>query len=190
MTRSPSPQTQISDMFAQSTAVLAQPAPRTFERFERRGNVGSALTYVALAALVSAVVAAFGSFFHSDVTFFGQFFSRLIGIPLQFLIFTGAVYLIGRHLFKGTGQYSEVAYSFALFFVPLSIIGSLLGIIPLLGWFVVGPLVTLAMIFFGFLAVQSSMNLRDAVSAGVTLLLSALAYMAVGAVLLGGLLGL
>lgn len=170
-------------MFAQSTAVLAQPAPRTFERFERRGNVSSALIYVALAALVSAVVAAFGSFFHSDVTFFGQFFSRLIGIPAQFLIFTGAVYLIGRHLFGGTGRYSEVAYSFALFFVPLSLIGSLLGLIPILGWLIVGPLVTLAMVFFGFLAVQSSMNLRGAVNAGVTLLLAGLAYLVIGAAL-------
>lgn len=188
MTRTTDPTARIADMFAQSTAVLAQPAPRTFERFERRGGVQSALLYVLLAAAVSAVIGAVFSVFHSDVTFFGQLFSRLLGIPLQFLIFTGAVYLIGRGIFKGTGTYPEVAYTFALFFVPLSILGSLLGLIPILGW-LVAPIIALALVFFGFMAVQSSMNLRDPVSAGVTLVLSALAYVFVGALLAGPLAG-
>ena len=177
-------------MFAQSAAVLARPAASTFERFERRGSTGQALLYVLLAAAVSGMVAALFSVFHSDVTFFGQLFSRLVGIPAQFLVFTGAVYLIGRFLFGGTGRYSEVAYTFALFFVPLSIAGTLIGIVPLLGWLVQTVVIALALVFFGFLAVQSSMNLRDPVKAGVTLVLSALAYVTIGALLLGALLGL
>ena len=177
-------------MFAQSAAVLARPAPSTFERFERRGGTGQALLYVLLAAAVSGMVAALFSVFHSDVTFFGQLFSRLIGIPVQFLVFTGAVYLIGRFLFGGTGRYSEVAYTFALFFVPLSIAGTLIGVIPLLGWLVQNVVIALALVFFGFLAVQSSMNLRDPVKAGVTLVLSGLAYGTVGALLFGLLFGL
>lgn len=185
MTRTTEPTARVADMFAQSTAVLARPTPQTFERFERRGGVASALLYVLVAALVSGMVGALFSVFHSDVTFWGQLVSRLIAIPLQFLVFTGAVYLIGRGLFRGTGTYPEVAYTFALFFVPLSILGSLLGLIPLLGWLVVGPVISLLLAFFGFLAVQSSMNLRDPVPAGVTLVLSALAYLFVGAWLLG-----
>lgn len=177
MTRRPSTaqatQTQIQDMFAQSTAVLAQPSPRTFERFERRGGMTQALIYVVLAALVSAVIAAlFAPLHHLGVA--DQFFTRLIGIPAQFALFTGLVYLIGRHLFRGTGTYPEVAYSFALFYVPLSILSSVIGIVPILGW-LVGLVVSVAMIYFGFLAVQSSMNLRDRVSAGVTLVLSGVA---------------
>ena len=185
MTRTTEPTARVADMFAQSTAVLARPAPQTFERFERRGGVASALLYVMVAAAVSGMVGALFSVFHSDVTFWGQLVSRLIAIPLQFLVFTGAVYLIGRGLFRGTGTYPEVAYTFALFFVPLSIVGSLLGLIPVLGWLVVGPIISLLLAFFGFLAVQSSMNLRDPVPAGVTLVLSALAYLFVGAWLLG-----
>ncbi|MDO4244638.1 MAG: YIP1 family protein [Deinococcus sp.] len=185
MTRTTEPTARVADMFAQSTAVLARPASQTFERFERRGGVASALLYVLVAAVVSGMVGALFSVFHSDVTFWGQLVSRLIAIPLQFLVFTGAVYLIGRGLFRGTGTYPEVAYTFALFFVPLSILGSLLGLIPLLGWLVVGPIISLLLAFFGFLAVQSSMNLRDPVPAGVTLVLSALAYLLVGAWLLG-----
>ena len=169
---------QVQDMFAQSVAVLSQPSPATFERYERRGNLNAALLYVMVAAVVSAVIAAVFSLFHSDVTFFGQLISRLVTIPVQFLIFTGAVYLIGRNLFKGTGTYAEVAYSFALFFVPLSIVSTVIGIIPILGWlamFVIG----LAMIYFGFLAVQSSMNLRDQTQAIVTLVLAWIAQMVV-----------
>ncbi len=175
-------QATVTDMFGQSTAVLAQPSPHTFERFERRGGTTQAFIYVALAALVSAVIAAIFAPFHSDVTVVGQFLTRLITIPLQFLIFTGAVYLIGKNLFRGSGTYAEVAYSFALFFVPLSILATLIGIIPILGW-LVSFVISLAMAYFGYLAVQSSMNLRDQGSAIITLLLAAVANFLVGGVI-------
>ncbi|GBF07491.1 hypothetical protein DAERI_150009 [Deinococcus aerius] len=180
----PSPlQARLSDMFGQSVAVLSRPSPATFELFERRGGTQQALTYVLLAALVSAVIAAIFAPFHANVTVIGQFITRLILIPVQFAVFTGLVYLIGKYLFRGTGTYPEVAYSFALFFVPLSIIGTVLGIIPILGW-IVGVLISAVMIFFGFLAVQSSMNLRDTVSGAVTLILAGIANWAVQAFLL------
>lgn len=171
-------QAQITDMFAQSTAVLSQPSAQTFERFERRGGLNQAMIFVMVAAVVSAVIAAIFAPFHSDVTVIGQLLTRLIGIPAQFLIFTGAVYLIGKNLFKGTGTFNEVAYTFALFYVPLSILGTLLGIIPVLGW-LAGFVIMIAMIYFGYLAVQSSMNLRDTTSSVATLVLSGIASMIV-----------
>ncbi|MFC5849907.1 YIP1 family protein [Deinococcus petrolearius] len=182
MTRSST--AQLQDMFAQSTAVLARPSPQTFERFERRGGLPQALLYVVVAALVSAVIAAIFAPFHREVTVLGQFFGRLVSIPLQFFAFTGLVYFIGRSLFRGTGTYPEVAYSFALFYVPLSIVGTVIGIVPILGW-LVSFVVLIAMVYFGYLAVQSSMNLRDTVSSVVTLVLSGLAYLVVG-LLIGG----
>ncbi|WP_135229719.1 YIP1 family protein [Deinococcus fonticola] len=171
-------QAQITDMFAQSTTVLAQPNPNTFERFERRGGLTQALVFVMVAAVVSALIGAFFAPMH-DTSFFGTLFSRLIGIPAQFLIFTGAVYLIGRNLFKGTGTFDEVTYSFALFYVPLSLIGSVLGIFGILSW-PVHLLVFLAMVYYGYLAVQSSLNLRDTTSSVATLILSGLASMWIG----------
>lgn len=176
-------QASFADMFAQSAAVLSRPSPATFELFERRGNLRQAFLYVLLAALASAVIAALFAPFHQNVTVLGQFFSRLVLIPVQFGVFTGAVYLIGKHLFRGSGSYAEVAYTFSLFFVPLSLLGTLLGIIPILGWLVT-LVITLAMVFFGYLAVQSSVNLRDSVQAAVTLLLAAV----VNALLVGQLL--
>ncbi|MDV6374068.1 YIP1 family protein [Deinococcus arenicola] len=179
------PEVSLQDMFAQSTAVITQPSVATFERYERRGGLRSAFIYVMVAAVISALIAAFFGIFHPSVNPLLQFFSRLVTIPVQFLIFTGAVYLIGGSLFKGTGTYPEVAYTFALFFVPLTIISTIIGIIPILGW-LVSFLISLVMIYFGYLAVQSSMNLREQVPAIATLVLAGIANFVVGLVL-GGL---
>jgi hypothetical protein len=168
-------------MIPQSMAVLTRPSPSTFELYERRGGMTQAAIYVVLAALVSGVIAGIFAPLH-NLSLFSQFFDRLISIPVQFAIFVAAVYLIGKHLFKGTGTPSEVAYTFALFFVPLSIVGTIIGIVPILGW-LVGIIISIAMVFFGFLAVQSSMNLRDQTQAAVTLVLSGLAYWVVGLLL-------
>lgn len=174
------PTDTVAQMIPQSMAVLTRPSPNTFELYERRGGMTQAAIYVVLAALVSGVIAGIFAPFH-DLNLFSQFFGRLISIPIQFAIFVAAVYLIGKYLFKGTGTPSEVAYTFALFFVPLSIVGTLIGIIPILGW-IAGLIIAVAMVFFGFLAVQSSMNLRDQTQAAITLVLSGVAYWVVGAV--------
>lgn len=179
-------QATVTDMFAQSTAVLSQPSPATMERFERRGGLTQAFTYVALAAVVSAVISALFALmpWHSGLGFFGQFVTNLISIPVSFLVFTGAVYLIGKNLFKGTGTYPEVAYTFALFYVPLSIVSTIIGVIPVLGW-LVSFLIGLVMIYFGYMAVQSSMNIRDTAQAVGTLVLSWLASFLVAGVVAG-----
>ncbi|MBB5296863.1 DUF1282 domain-containing protein [Deinococcus metallilatus] len=181
-------QASLSDMFGQSIAVLSRPSPATFELFERRGGTKQAFIYVLLAALVSAVIGALFAPFHRDVTVIGQFITRLIALPVQFGIFTGLVYLIGRSLFRGTGTYPEVAYTFALFYVPLSIIGTLLGWIPILN-VLIPILIAALLIFFGYLAVQSSMNLRDTMSSAVTLILSGVANWVVGYLLVRLILG-
>ncbi|WP_420594441.1 YIP1 family protein [Deinococcus sp.] len=175
MQKSPQLNPSVQTMFAQSTAVLTQPSVATFEKFEWRGGVQSAFMYVLIAAVVSAVIAAIFAPFHREVTLFGQLLSRLIVIPVGFAVFTGAVYAIGKALFKGTGTYAEVAYTFALFYVPLSIVGSLLGWIPILN-FIVPIVVAVALIYFGFLAVQSSMNIRTNGEGLGLLALSGVAY--------------
>ncbi|WP_407540620.1 YIP1 family protein [Deinococcus radiomollis] len=173
----PNPQATLTDMFPQSVAVLSKPSVATFEQFERRGGTTEAYIYVAVAALVSAVIAGFFGIFHHDVSAVGQFFSRLLLTLVGFGVFTGLVYVIGKSLFKGTGTYSEVAYTFALFYVPLAIVVTVIGaLIPPIGW-----LLSLLYVYFGFLAVQSSMNVRDQTGAIVTLVLSGIGY----AVILG-----
>ena len=178
MQKSPQLNPSVQTMFAQSTAVLTQPSVATFEKFEWRGGVQSSFMYVLVAAVVSAIIAAIFAPFHQDVTLFGQLLSRLIVIPVCFAAFTGAVYYIGKAFFKGTGTYPEVAYTFALFYVPLSIVGSLLGWIPVLN-FIIPLLVAIALAYYGFLAVQSSMNIRTNGEGLALLALSGIVYFAV-----------
>ncbi|MFC4452464.1 YIP1 family protein [Deinococcus sonorensis] len=168
------------NMFSQSAAVLSRPSVATFERFERAGTTRDAFMYVALAALVSAVIAGFFGIFHSGVNPLNQFVVRLIGTLIGFGAFTGLVYVIGRNLFKGTGTYPEVAYTFALFYVPIAIAATVIGIIPILGW-LVSFVLGLINVYFGYLAVQSSMNIRDQAGAIVTLVLSGVGLVIVNA---------
>ncbi len=159
----------LNGMLQQSIEVITRPSVATFERHERSGAMRDALVYVLVAAVISAVVAflfALLPFHH--VSAGGQFVQRLITVPLTFFAFVYAVYLIGKNFFQGTGRIDEVAYTFALFFVPISIVTTIVGaLVPPLGW-----LLTLLNVYFGWLAVQSSMNIYDQGRAIVVLVLA------------------
>ena len=187
----------VSDMINSSIVVVTKPSVSSFEMFERRGNLNSALIYVGLGAIVTAILGAIAS----PAGIVGGILSGLIGTILGFVIFTYAVFFIGKSQ-GGTGTYDEVAYSFSLFSVPLAVIGAVFGLIarilPLLAC-LVGPPIWLALlvaqIYFGYLAVQSSMNLRDSGKAIITLVVAAILSLIVtviigmifgGAALLGG----
>jgi hypothetical protein len=163
----------LSEMVNSSIVVLTKPRVSTFEMFERRGNVQSALVYVGIASVISGILTAIGP--HGGLMgLLGGLITALIG----FLVFTGAVFYIGRSQ-GGTGTFDEVAYTFSLFWAPIAVIGGVIGLlarIPILGCIVGLPLslaLVVAEVYFGFLAVQSSMNLIDRTKAIVTLILAA-----------------
>ena len=147
-------------MLNASRAVLLQPSVSTFEEHERN-DLGWALIYTSIAAVISAVLNTIGFAIRGPAAqdMLRQFEDQLGGQPLPpgietiagggsvagaaigalvasiigFLIWTGLVYLLGR-AFGGTGAYGELAYDVALFSAPLTVIGavvSLLGIGPL-----------------------------------------------------------
>ena len=161
----------IPEMLRQSRTVLTSPSVATFERFEGRGNLADALIYVTIAAAITGV---FGL---ADGV--GGFLRNVIGALLGFLVFTYLVNWIGSRR-GGSGTLDEVAYSFALFWAPLSV---LVGVVTfILAITIVGlvlvPLVALAAlvvnVFFAYLAVQSSMNLASGGATWTVLLLAAL----------------
>lgn len=181
MHTSPQLKPSFQNMFQQSLAVLFKPSIDTFERFEWRGGVASAYQYVLLAAVVSALVGGLFALLpnHPNITFTMQFINRLVAIPLGFAVFTGLVHLFGKSLYKGTGTYAEVAYTFALFYVPISILDSLLGWIPLVNYFM-AFVVPIVLLYYGFLAVQSSMNIYNPNKSVVVLSISAIGYALTG----------
>lgn len=161
----------IGSMVQQSREVLTKPSVATFEKFERQGTLTDALIYVAIAAAITGV---FGL-----VNGFSGFIGQVLGTLLGFLIFTYLVYYIGKSR-GGSGTFDEVAYSFALFWAPLSVLialVTLLLILTLIGVLLL-PLVALAgialNIYFAYLAVQSSMNLTESGKVWTTLILAGL----------------
>jgi hypothetical protein len=191
-------QGSMSEMVAQSRDVITNPSVATFERYEKRGNIGTAGVYVLGAAVVAGILAFLAALLPGPPgNPIGVLIGGVAGALLNFVLFTGLVYYLGRNVGAGTGSWDEVAYSFALFAAPLAVISglltflvALLGGIPLLGGLIglgaaVGAiLVLLAQIYFGFLAVQSSMNIHDQGRALLVLVLAGIGTL-VGQLVLG-----
>lgn len=62
----------------------------------------------------------------------GAALTSILGTLLGFLISVGFFYLVARML-GGTGNFGRYAYLIAAFSAPLSILGALLGFVPILG---------------------------------------------------------
>ncbi len=176
----------LSEMVNSSIVVITKPSVATFEMYERRGNLQNALIYVAIGAVISGIFGLIGNGVAGLIT-------GIISTIIAFLVFTYAVFFIGKTQ-GGTGTYDEVAYTFSLFNVPLSVIGAFLGmlagLVPLLSC-IVAPLalvLLVANIYFGYLAVQSSMNLRDTTKAIITLVGAGVVYFIV-TLLVGAIIG-
>lgn len=191
----------VGEMVVQSRDVISNPSVATFERYEHRGSIGNAGMYVGIAAAVAGLlgfVAALMPWVPGNP--FGALIGGVLAALVQFFVFTGMVYVLGKNIAGGSGTWDEVAYTFSLFIAPLIIAGSavtfvvrLLGSIPLLGFLIglAGGLIGLVFLvvqsYFAYLAVQSSMNIHDQGKAIITLVLSVLAsfviQLALGSVL-------
>jgi hypothetical protein len=175
-------QASISDMVNQSREVLTKRDITTFETYENRGGLKEAIIYMAIAAVITGLLGLTGGM--------GGFITGILSTLIGFLVFTYLVYLIGKQ-FSGTGTFDQVAYTFSLFYAPLSVLFSVLTfvlVITLIGIFFVpfvGILAIIANIYFAYLAVQSSMNMRDSGKIWLTLILAGLGSWIVGGLLLG-----
>lgn len=179
-------QGSVGEMVAQSREIMTNPSVPAFERYEKRGSLSSAAIYVGVAALAAGVLSLVASFFPGPPEpGLGGFLGGLLAALVQFFVFTGMVFFLGKNIAGGSGSWDEVAYTFALFTAPLIVLGALLSLvvaafawIPLLGGLIgiAALLVSLAMlvlqIYYGYLAVQSSMNIRDQGRAILVLVLS------------------
>jgi hypothetical protein len=162
----------IPEMLSQSLEVMTKPSVASFERYERAGGLQEALIYVAIGAAISALLG-----LGSGAT---GFISGIIVTVVGFLIFTGMVYFVGKQQ-GGTGTFDEVAYTYSLFYIPIGVVASVVSFaltITIIGILLV-PAVLLAalaaQIYFGYLAVQSSMNIQDSGKAIITLVVAGIA---------------
>lgn len=172
----------IPEMFNQSIKVLSKPSVQTFEEFENKGTMREALIYVAIAAAVSGLLG-----LGSGI---GGLISNVIVAVAGFLVFTYIVQVFGKSQ-GGTGTLDQVAYTFSLFWAPLTVafsLASLVLLITLVGIFLI-PLLAIAAIvanvYFGWLGVQSSMNLTDTGKAWLVLIVAAVGSFVVNLIVTG-----
>lgn len=175
----------ISDMMSQSRAVLTQPSVATFERYERAGSLQDAIVYVAIAAAITGV---FGL-----AEGLGGFLRNVVSTIVGFLIFVYLVHwLAGRR--GGSGTLDEVAYSFSLFWAPLSVlisVATLVLVVTIVGILLVPIVAVLGLalnVWLAYLATQASTNLEAGGQTWAVLLLAALGSFVVNLVV-GALLG-
>jgi hypothetical protein len=141
-----------------SMAVIRQPSVSTFEEHEKN-DLQAATIYIAIAAAINGVLAALSAAIQRTpgVSLIGALIGGILFSLIGFYIYMGIVYLLGR-AFGGTGNFGELTYDISLFSAPLSVVGSLLNLIPFLGpiaAFVLG----LYEIYLTYLGIQSGLNL-------------------------------
>lgn len=174
-------ESSLSDMIDQSREILTKRNVATFESYENRGGLKQALIYVAIAAGIAGILG-----LSNGISGLIQgILSTLVG----FFVFTFLVYFIGKQ-FGGTGTLDQVAYSFALFYAPLSVLFAAITfvlVITLIGIILV-PLVAIvaivANIYFAYIAVQASMNINPGGTAWLTLLFAGLGSWVVSTLLI------
>lgn len=171
---------KLSQMLSDTMAVITNPSVASFERLENKGTLQDAMLYVGLCALISGLFGLSGGV----MGLLSGVLSTLVG----FGVFTYLVHTVGKGQ-GGTGSLDQVAYTFSLFWVPLSVVGAVIALIltiTIIGIFLL-PLVGIGMlllqVMFAYLAVQSSMNLQAGKPATVTLVVAFLGTLVVKLVL-------
>lgn len=160
------------EMINGSIAVLTKPSVATFEEHERN-NLTWALIYSVIAGVINAIIAAIAASLGlgtanmagldpemaaaAQPSIIGAVFGAIIFTVLVLLISWGITFGLGR-AFGGTGQFGELAYGLSLFAAPLTVIGSLLGLIPFIGGIAAFAL-SVYNLYLTYLAIQSGMNL-------------------------------
>jgi hypothetical protein len=170
----------LSETVQHSITVLTKPSRETFELFENKGTMRDALIYVAVGAALIGIF----NLFVSPIYAIGAILSTVLG----FYAFTYVVHYVGKAQ-GGTGTLDQVGYTFALYWIPLQLVATLIGVvltITLVGILLL-PLLGLAALaaslYFAYLAIQSSMNLTDSTKTVITLVAGIVAAAIVGAIM-------
>lgn len=123
-------------VFRQWQAVLLRPSVATFDAQQPYANWSVVWIGLAILAVVRTIFSFItGLEFHlvgARTPSVGGLIGNLITTFVVFFIFAGILYGVARG-FNGTGSFATYAYLLTLFIVPLGIVTSVAGIIPILG---------------------------------------------------------
>lgn len=170
-------QQTFNQMLTGSQAVLTRPAVATFEEYEKNDLQGATI-YVAIAAVIAGIFSAIGATIRGvPGALIGGLFGSLIGVLIGFFVLLGLVYILGR-AFGGTGNFGELAFDISLFYAPLLVVSSLVGMIAIGPLGILTGLVSLVIaiyqLFLTYLGIQSGLNLPKDKALYVILILFAI----------------
>jgi len=127
---------------------LTKPVP-TFKKEKKKANLGEGALHVAVAGLITGFITGLyqmfvGSIFTSQflpvasslagpIAFLASLILTPIVAVIGWLIISGVLYIFAL-LFGGKGSYTTQSYLYAIYYAPLSIISSILVLIPFAGW--------------------------------------------------------
>jgi hypothetical protein len=155
-----------------SKAVLTSPSVSVFEEHEKN-DLGAATIYTVIAAVINGILSAIALNMQGmGGSLVAGVIGGVIGTLISSYIYWGIVFLLGR-AFQGTGEFGELAYNFSLFTVPLSILGSILALIPVVGG-IISLVVGIYSLYLTYLAIQAGMNLPSNKALYVILILFAI----------------
>jgi hypothetical protein len=165
--------TQLSRMLRQSADAMIHPSVRTFNYYGARASDSETLLYVTVGA---TLVGLLNNLIFGNLDVIGLAYA-VVNQLFQFYIFAGIAYFVGRQ-FGGMGGFQTVAYTFALFYVPILVLfAALIWALILLPISLpplrVVPLVQLAALaFYAYQAVQAALYIRRPRDAALTVLIS------------------
>jgi hypothetical protein len=183
-------QLQLSRMARQSADVMIHPSVRTFSYYGARSSDSEALLYVTVAAVLVGLL---GMIIARSLNVIGLAY-EVVNQLFEFYIFAGVIYFVGKQ-FGGIGSFTTVAYTFALFYVPIMLLAWLLTLalaflrvgLPLLPW--VSLLELIAQAFFAYPAAQAAMYLRRPRDAALTVAIGLAVLWLIHLVFRGSILG-
>jgi len=126
----------LQSLIRQWQDILLKPSVATFDAQQPYANWQTVGISLAILAVVRAIFDAITRLeYHligARAPSVGGLIGNFITTFVVFFIFAGILYGIAR-AFNGTGSFALYAYLLALFLVPLGIVSSIAGVIPLLG---------------------------------------------------------
>lgn len=179
-------QAGLMDVVNSWIAAVTRPAIQTFASEVTRTSQNRLIMSVGIVSVVVAVMDLIKGIFSGGPV--GQFLYGLISTPILFLITAGAFYA-GAKIMKGTGNFLEWAWVASTIWAPISIVGAVLGIIPVLGG-LVAFVFSLYGIYLYYLAIQAVHRL-DGSNAIIAMIIGAVIWfigLAIVTVVLGGIL--
>lgn len=179
----------IQELPRQYFKILTKPGAQTFAEEQGKADWGIIWLQLVFIGLVGTIIGIINAFLHLAATMYampgngsssailgtvyslttsGPSIFSLASIIAVFFIVVGIQYLLAK-AFGGNGDFKQQGYSYLLFYVPLALIGDVLGLVPILG-LIVGLAAGIYQIVLNVFSIMAAQRLSGGKATGVVLI--------------------